>query len=580
MIAFAQTCLAREGSDDGEKSLFSAHLLCLDHGRLRQGSRSIGGEIAAAAQEALRVVEHGASMLRAQGGQAAASQAARLLRFKAALHLRVHDSTGAVEALEEVAAMGDAGLCDRGHTGASGQGRKGKQPSGIAVATGKIQRPLTMHMPWTSAAPPGLAFLRFRVLCSVGLVEQLCGHIATAREHFQEADELEPPDCNSVPTTGLARLAMALHLHSVGQWEQATSYYSQLIQCSSPPSPPSSSPPSSSSSPSSPSIASPSPTASSLSPSLRAGAAERVGALSGRGQLLLQQGDFKAAEEQFTTALKEAEAMDDSSDFNPMMGAVLSLLGDTYAQRGRLQHTGEGMIAEVCTGSTGRFASCAVGVHRVNCMLIAAPVLALLGDSYAQRGRLQHTGEGMIAEGLFRRALALLGGAQWDSLDHRLSLLAGAASGSTAAEDADEEQLKDRKNRVLQLDLIAFTLGEYAPPFLFPLHQELYAAALQAFPMRTSEAQSMKRYAAALQAFPMRASEAQSMSAAAHHLWRSSLSLDSAVTSSRVSAAAFEPMMKSSVCAADNPGWVGAAHLLSPAAAVDVNNWQDAVVMR
>ncbi|CAI5965053.1 unnamed protein product [Closterium sp. NIES-64] len=488
MIAFAQTCLAREGSDD------------------------------AAAQEALRVVEHGASMLRAQGGQAAASQAARLLRFKAALHLRVHDSTGAVEALEEVAAMGDAGLCDRvgaleevvrihlsGHADAHAMESAGRaaallQPPTPAPSASppSPSSPSSSSSPApssASAAPPGLAFLRFRVLCSVGLVEQLCGHIATAREHFQEADELEPPDCNSVPTTGLARLAMALHLHSVGQWEQATSYYSQLIQCSSPPSPPSSSPPSSSSSPSSPSIASPSPTASSLSPSLRAGAAERVGALSGRGQLLLQQGDFKAAEEQFTTALKEAEAMDDSSDFNPMMGAVLSLLGDTYAQRGRLQHTGEGMIAE----------------------------------------------------GLFRRALALLGAAQWDSLDHRLSLLAGAASGSTAAEDADEEQLKDRKNRVLQLDLIAFTL---------------------------------ERYAAALQAFPMRASEAQSMSAAAHHLWRSSLSLDSAVTSSRVSAAAFEPMMKSSVCAADNPGWVGAAHLLSPAAAVDVNNWQDAVVMR
>ncbi|CAI5464534.1 unnamed protein product [Closterium sp. Yama58-4] len=544
MIAFAQTCLAREGSDE------------------------------AAAQEALRVVEHGATMLRAQGGHAAASQAARLLRFKAAVHLRVaprllrlkaalhlrvqhgcsawrqaalhlrvyvwffgigccrvlpslvstfslsharapyppprtpcssphsHDSSGAVEALEEVAAMGDAGLCDR--------------------------------------APPGLAFLRFRVLCSVGLVEQLCGHIATAREHFQEADELEPPDCNSVPTTGLARLAMALHLHSVGQWEQATSYYSHLIQCSTPPPPPSSTPsphtsstsapssaPSSpSSAPSSPSSApsSPSsapsapssapsapssapsslstspessPTASFLLPSLHIEAAVRVGALSGLGQLLLLQGDFKAAEEQFTAALREAEAIDDSSEFNPMMGAVLSLLGDTYAQRGRLQHTGEGMIAE----------------------------------------------------GLFRRALALLGASQWDNLDHRLSLLAGAAGGSSADQDADEEQLKDRKNRVLQLDLIAFTL---------------------------------ERYAAALQAFPMRASEAQSMSAAAHHLWRSPLSLNSAITSSRVSAAALEPMTNPTVCAsvADStsasPGSapandsVSAAHFLLPAPVVDV----------
>ncbi|CAI7838903.1 unnamed protein product [Closterium sp. NIES-53] len=186
--------------------------------------------------------------------------------------------------------------------------------------------------------------------------------------------------------------------------------------------------------------------------------------------------------------------MDDTSDFNPMVGAVLSLLGDTYAQRGRLQHTGEGMIAE----------------------------------------------------GLFRRALALLGAAQWDNLDHRLSLLAGA-NGLAADQDPDEEQLKDRKNRVLQLDLIAITL---------------------------------ERYAATLHAFPMRASEAQSMSAAAHHLWRSPLSLDSAVTSSRVPAAAFEPTEHSTVCAADNPSAssgsvsandsVHASHFSLPAPVVDV----------
>ncbi|CAI5464410.1 unnamed protein product [Closterium sp. Yama58-4] len=328
MIAFAQTCLAREGSDD-----------------------------AAAAQEALRVVEHGASMLRAQGGHAAASQAARLLRFKAALHLRVHDSSGAVEALEEVAAMGDAGLCERG------------------------------------------AWWDFQA----------------AEEHFTGAlKEAEAMDGNSFLLTSILLPSMF-----------------SLSCCSS----------------------------------------------------------FH-----FTAALNEAEAMDDSSDFNPMVGAVLSLLGDTYAQRGRLQHTGEGMIAE----------------------------------------------------GLFRRALALLGAAQWDNLDHRLSLLA-AAGGSGADQDTDEEQLKDQKNRVLQLDLIAFTL---------------------------------ERYAAALQAFPMRASEAQSMSAAAHHLWRSPLSLDSAVTSSRVSAAALEPMMKLPVCAADNPGVSSesesvkdsarAAHFSLPAPVVDV----------
>ncbi|GJP57155.1 hypothetical protein CLOM_g16192 [Closterium sp. NIES-68] len=445
MIAFAHSCLAREGSD------------------------------ATAVQEGLRVVEHGATMLKAQEGQAAASQAARLLKFKAALHMRMHDNPGAVEALEEVAELGDAGLCERvgaleevvrihlsGHADANAMESAREaatllQPLAPPPATqvGPDSAAASAAAVLSSPSPPGLAALRYRVLCSVGLVEQLCGHTATAREHFQEADELEPPDCNAVPATGLARLAMAMHLHSVGQWEQATSYYSQLIQNYS--SLPSSTSPIPSSTSSSSPTNSPSPASSvspSHSPSLDPAAAVRVGALAGQGQLLLLQGKFDAAEESFTAALREAEAIDDRSDFNPVVGAILSLLGDTYAQRGRLQHSGEGMIAE----------------------------------------------------GLFRRSLALLEASQWDNLDYRLTLLAGAGA-SASAEGTEEEadQLKDRKNRVLQLDLIAFTL---------------------------------ERYAAALPAFPMRASEAQSMSAAAHHLWRSPLSLHAAVASSRVPATA------------------------------------------